>query len=231
MDSLNTHIFSFCKFNIHIECGTKQVHCKFGQLQLYPTFFFSKKLKFVHISFEVCACDCMLNITCNFYSYKETFFRVFFFQEPFDEVNFMKLQAAYLNLAPSMGHRKCREEMFCQALNFYQIFHRFTLDFANTPFQVLKAWNVAYKNMKICWGAAKHPTSNKHRVILHSMTAPTKWWEMWLTQARIYFSATNRIWPPTFQHNSSHQVNKSEAYVFWSKIKLTENCIDWDNLV
>ena len=31
---------------------------------------------------------------------------------------------------------------------FHQIFHRFTLNFANMPFQVQKAWNVVYKNMK-----------------------------------------------------------------------------------
>ena len=33
-------------------------------------------------------------------------------------------------------------------LNFRQIFHWFTLNFANTPFQFLKVWNIVYKNMK-----------------------------------------------------------------------------------
>ena len=33
-------------------------------------------------------------------------------------------------------------------LNFHQIFHRFTLNFPNTSFQVLKAWTIVYENMK-----------------------------------------------------------------------------------
>ena len=43
---------------------------------------------------------------------------------------------------------------------FQPIFHRFTLNFANMPFQVLKAWNIVYKiwNLKIRRGAALHPT-------------------------------------------------------------------------
>ena len=40
-------------------------------------------------------------------------------------------------------------DKFCRYLNFRQIFHRFTLSFTNTPFQVLKAWSIVYKNMKI----------------------------------------------------------------------------------
>ena len=39
-------------------------------------------------------------------------------------------------------------DTFCQFLNFHQIFHRFTLHFGNTSFQVLKAWNIVYENMK-----------------------------------------------------------------------------------
>ena len=31
-------------------------------------------------------------------------------------------------------------------LNFHQILHKFTLNFANLSFQVLKAWNIMYEN-------------------------------------------------------------------------------------
>ena len=37
---------------------------------------------------------------------------------------------------------------FADFLIFHPIFHRFTLNFANTPSQVPKAWNIVYKNMK-----------------------------------------------------------------------------------
>ena len=48
---------------------------------------------------------------------------------------------------------------FADFWHFHQIFHRFTLNFVNTPFQVLKAWNIVWK-LKIRRGATLHPTWN-----------------------------------------------------------------------